>query len=252
MATKRHGWRSKTYIGGYDSSGALNSFSVTSARDAAESTTFGDSGVKTFVPGMGMHTITTGGLFYTGTDAHEGKIHTAVTTGTTEGLTLATGTSLGDRAYGATAQATQDSVTSPIGALISQTDNWQANNLIVGDLLAPPAVITSTDSEVGTSFTLGAFASGETVGAMFHIIAVSGTGTVAFEIEHSTDSTDGEDGVWDSINTGLVSGNMTAVGYVRATVAAGGVIGPWLRVTPTTFDSFTSVTLLCTAGLVVE
>lgn len=250
MGTKKHGSKSRVYIGGYDASGAMNAFGVTMNQDAAESSTF-DELDKSYIAGMKSHSFTTGGVYLLGTNEAEQVIATSIGAGTIEDISCAIGTTRGDRAYGCEAFATSDSIVSSVGGIVTQSDSWQANNMIVGDLLAPPATITATGSQVGVSYSLGAFALGNTIGAMFHLLAYAGTGNITFEIEHSTDSTTGSDGTWASIGAGLTSGAMSATGVVRATIPAGGVIGPWLRVTATKDAGVTSVSLLCHAGLVV-
>ena len=79
---------------------------------------------------------------------------------------------------------------------------------------------------------------GDLIISVARITAVTGSGSVTFVLEESTN-----DGGGDPYGTVLTHDAMTAVGSQRKTVTASTMPGPWFRVNVTAFSGFTDVTL---------
>jgi hypothetical protein len=104
------------------------------------------------------------------------------------------------------------------------------------------AAITGTGNQTGQN--LGATVANTILQVVYRVLAVSGTGSITFAIQESSD--DGSGDAYAAIS-GL-GATFTAIGVQRFTTVA--ATEAWKRLSTTAFSTFTSVTALVTVGTV--
>lgn len=95
-------------------------------------------------------------------------------------------------------------------------------------------VITGTGNQTGQTHM--AAGSGDRVLLVARITAVSGSGSVTFKLQESSD------GSGDPYADAITATAMTAVGAQVATAVAGATLGPYWRINVSAFSGFTNVT----------
>lgn len=102
--------------------------------------------------------------------------------------------------------------------------------------------ITATGNKTGVN--MGTTAATQTLVATYRILAVSGSGSITFEIQESSD--DGSGDAYAAIS-GTSSGAMTTTGVVQKTVTA--ATEAYKRLSISAYSGFTSVTALVTVSV---
>lgn len=127
------------------------------------------------------------------------------------------------------------------GAMANFNFGWSGNaQMVRGQMLHPTAARTATGNGTTTTFT--APTATQTLYAVFHVLAVSGTGTITFKIQ--TDDNSGMTTPTDRITSAAIA----AVGASTGSIAGALAGETHIRCTYT-IAGFTSVTFAVAAGV---
>lgn len=259
MATIAHAKNARIYYDHLKVSEFANSFELAFSADAAETTAFEDAG-KTFVQGKYGHTGSFAGFLDLADDGFDESEFADLVDGEHLILRCPQGTTAGYPAYETNEISTGTSRAADIGNVV--LINWSGQGT---DRAVRGAVLTSGEQSITatgntTGVNVGAATSTQTMVITCRVLAVSGTGSISLKPQGSSD-----DGAGDAyanvtgwtlsevdpgtnVNIGTAdTATFTGVGLARFTRT--GATEAWLRINVSAFSTFTSVTLLVTAGI---
>lgn len=259
MATVAHAKNARIYYDHLKVGEFANSFELAFTQDAAETTAFEDAG-KTFKPGKYGHTGSFAGFLDLADDGFDEKEFADLVDGEHLILRCPQGTTLGYPAYETNEISTGTSRAADIGNVV--LINWSGQGT---DRAVRGAVLTSGEQSITatgntTGVNVGAATSTQTVVITCRVLAVSGTGSISLKPQGSSDDAAGDAYAnvtgWTlsevdpgtNVNIGTAdTATFTGVGLARFTRT--GATEAWLRINVSAFSTFTSVTLLVTAGI---
>ena len=236
-----------------------NSFELAFTQDAAETTAFEDAG-KTFKPGKYGHTGSFAGFLDLADDGFDEREFADLVDGEHLILRCPQGTTLGYPAYETNEISTGTSRAADIGNVV--LINWSGQGT---DRAVRGAVLTSGEQAITTTgnttgVNVGAATSTQTVVITCRVLAVSGAGSISLKPQGSSDDAVGDAYAnitgWTlsevdpgtNVNIGTAdTATFTGIGVARFTRT--GATEAWLRINVSAFSTFTSVTLLVTAGI---
>lgn len=212
--------------------------------DMKDFTSFGSGGWKYMQPGLVSHTFALEGFqnFASNTvDANIGLGNIVANASDTYSIWPTGGLNVGDPAYfGQGFEAQVKPLTGAVGDAAVVNANWTGTGkLIEGVVVHPTAARTATGN--GTVQALTGPTSTQSLYAAFHVLAVSGTGTITFKIQSATLVGFG------SPTDRITSTAFAAVGSELDSVA-GAITDGFYRVT-WTISGFTSVTFAASIGV---
>lgn len=224
-----------------DLAGFASTATLSAQYDEIDITTLASGNWRQKMQGLGSHTWTVEGFqSLTGVDPSF--------PGTSIGLNTITiapvngGATIGDPAYlGQARTISRTPLSGAVGDVAGFSLNWAGTGQLArGQILHPLAARTSTGNGTVTTFTTPA--ANQFLCASFHVVAVSGTGSITFTV--ATDDAVG----FASPTTRITSTAMTAIG--GQFVAVPGPFAGETHVRPSwTIAGFTSVTFVVAAGL---
>jgi hypothetical protein len=235
------------FLGAFDATGRSNQVAVDLEADAHDITTFGSGGWMESLGGLKKFRADASGFqdfAASNVDASLGLDTAGAFTFTAGGvLTVATSSTAHSTAYfGPVKEATYSPMSGSVGdpGAYSLTAVGQNQyGAIKGWLAYPKATITGTAD--GTSSAALGSQNGKQVHGALHIFAVSGSGSVTFQIQSSAD------GVTSWTNRKAFAAQ-TGVGSSFVTDTAVGTTQQYWRIACTTFTSFTSVQFAASFG----
>lgn len=231
-------------VDGFAVEGFATSATMDVQVDELDVTTLGSGGWRQKITGIAGHTIAVTGLQ---DHAATGVDPTLPGTGTGQNtITFCPvngGAAVADPCFfGAGRTTTRTPISGAVGEVAGFTFDWAGDGRLVrGQVLHPLAARTATGS--GTAATFTTPVAGQGIWASFHVLAVSGTGTITFTIQ--TDDNSG----FTSATTRLTATAMSAVGGQFATAATGALAGETHIRVGYTIAGFTSVTFFAAAGV---
>lgn len=258
MTTIAHGKSARIYMDHYKLGDFANTFALDIARDVAEVTAFADDG-KTYVGGKYGHTGSFAGFLDLADDGFDEKEHGNLTAGERWIARCPQGTTGGCVAYESVETNTGLSRASDIGNAVQITWNGQGTGRLSRAVVLTNGeqAITATGNTTGVN--VGAAASTDTMVVTVRVLAVSGSGSVTFKVQESSDNGAGdayaqvtgwtlsEKDPGTNVNIGTADqATFTGVGCAKFTRT--GATEAWLRINVSAFSGFTSVTVLVTAG----
>ena len=116
-----------------------------------------------------------------------------------------------------------------------------ADDVYRGTIIRSGAVAAAA---AGTGRNMGASTSGQVFAVTYRVVEVTGSGSVTFQIQESSDNAAGD--AYATIS-GMTE-TMTAVGVARDETTA--ATEAWKRVNVSAFSGFSTITVLITAGIV--
>lgn len=259
MATVAHAKNARIYYDHIKVSDFANAFNLDITRDAVETTAFGDA-AKTFVPGKYGATGAFSGYLDLADDGFDELDFADLVDGEHLILRCPQGTTLGYPAYETVEISTGTGRAADIGGVV--TISWPGQ---IDDRIVRGAVLTSGEQAITTTGTttgvnVGAATSTQTVDVVVRVLAVSGAGSITILPQGSSDNAAGDPYAaitgWTlsevdpgtNVNIGVADqATFTGVGVAKFTRT--GATEAWLRINVSAFATFTSVTLLVTAGI---
>ena len=259
MATVAHAKNARIYYDHLKVGEFANSFELAFTQDAAETTAFEDAG-KTFKPGKYGHTGSFAGFLDLADNGFDELEFADLVDGEHLILRCPQGTTLGYPAYETSEISTGTSRAADIGNVV--LINWSGQGT---DRAVRGAVLTSGEQAITTTgnttgVNVGAATSTQTVVITCRVLAVSGTGSISLKPQGSSDDAAGDPYAnitgWTlsevdpgtNVNIGTAdTATFTGIGVARFTRT--GATEAWLRINVSAFSTFTSVTLLVTAGI---
>jgi hypothetical protein len=206
-------------------------------------TTFGSGGWRTKKPGLASHTLAVRGFQDYATTGVDPTFPISVLGGQdTFTISPNGGSAVGDLAYMGQGRLTDYTpLTGAVGEAGRFGFGWAGDaQLVRGQMLHPSAARTATGSGTTTTFT--APTSTQSLYASFHVLSVTGTGTITFTIQ-----TDDNSGM-TTPTTRITSSAFAAVGHQFASLA-GALTGETHIRVGYTIAGFTSVTFAVAAGV---
>lgn len=259
MATPAHAKNARIYYDHLKVGEFANSFELAFTQDAAETTAFEDAG-KTFSPGKYGHTGSFAGFLDLADDGFDEKEFADLVDGEHLILRCPRGTTAGYPAYETLELNTGTSRAADIGNVV--VINWSGqgtDRAIRGMVLTNgEQAITTTGNTTGVE--VGAASSTQTMVITARVLAVSGTGSITIVPQGSSDNGAGDAYAaitgWTSseVDPGTnvnisVADQLTFTGVGVGRLTRTGATEAWLRINVSAFSTFTSVTLLVTAGI---
>lgn len=237
MASKKQGFGSLAYLDTLAFQCSLTQMGVDMKRDNKRIRTIGclDT-IKGPVEAGAKWT----GLGEFGADAYEEGLDTKYRAGTEVNFLMLIGSAAGDIGYEVVGPLTEQVHAWPAGDLLGLSGAVPDGKVTRQMALNVSTAITGTGAQTGQE--VGATASGVTTAVTYRVLAVSGSGSVTFACQESSD--DGGGDAYAAIS-GL-GATFTAVGVQRLTTTA--ATEAWKRLSTTAFSGFTSVTVLVTVG----
>lgn len=235
--SKKSGLGNRLYVAGYDISGDVGAVSnIATPRGVQENTGINKSATERL-----LLKVDAALDFDTWFNDATGELHDALSgLPTADVLAIfAQGTTRGDVGFGLTAkQLNYDWSRAEDGGLAGSTNLQQSGGErpIWGEMIAVKETLASAGSLTG-HIDVGAAQTNSGVVAHLHIFA-KGSGTPTVLLEDSSDTTDGDDGSWDTIGTFTIQTARTAE---RLTVA--GDVEKALRIRVT--GTFTNLVVAC-------
>ncbi len=223
--------------------GFANSLEMAASAEELDATTFGSGGWRTKKTGLASHTCRVGGFqdyATTGVDptfpiSGIGGLDT-FTVAPTGGATLADPVFIGQGRL-----TSYTPLAGEVGQLATFDFGWAGDaQLVRGQMLHPVAARTATGSGTTTTFT--APTATQSLYAAFHVLSVTGAGTITFTIQ-----TDDNSGM-TSATTRITSSAFAAVGH-QFTSVAGALTGETHIRVGYTIAGFTSCTFAVSAGV---
>jgi hypothetical protein len=231
------------YVDGIVVSGFAKRVEHTATVDVLDVTTVDSVGWRKKVPGLGMHSLAVDG--FADFDATTGLDPFLQGTGTGQNaVTFAPingGAAIADVAYLFTGRTTSRTpLTGSVGEAAGFAALWAGDGRTVrGQVIHPVAARTTTANGTATTFT--APTATQSLWASFHVVSVSGAGTITFTVQ-----TDDNAGM-TTPTTRITSNGFTAVGGQVASLAGALTGETHIRVN-WTIAGFTSVTFAVAAG----
>lgn len=257
--TVAHAKNARIYYDHLKVSEFANTFELAFSQDVAETTAFEDLG-KTYAGGKYGHTGSFAGFLDLADDGFDEKEFADLVDGEHLILRCPQGTTLGYPAYETTELSTGTSRAADIGnvVLINWTGQGTDRAIRGAVLTSGEQAITATGNTTGVN--VGAASSTQTMVVTVRVLAVSGTGSISLKPQGSSDDAVGDPYAnitgWTlsevdpgtNVNIGTAdTATFTGVGLARFTRT--GATEAWMRINVSAFSTFTSVTLLVTAGI---
>lgn len=223
--------------------GFANQLNLEASADEQDITTLRSGGWRRKLPGLGMFTIsTTGFQDYATTGVDPVFPVTGVGGLNYYAVSPAGGDSVGDPTFfGSGRLNAYTPLTGQVGTVAGFTYTWGGTGRLVrGQMLHPVAARTATGTGTAAAFTAPTAA--QTLYAGFHVLAVSGSGSITFKIQ--TDDNSG----FTSATDRITSSAFTAVGAGSGSLA-GALAGETHVRAAWTISGFTSVTFAVVAGV---
>lgn len=259
MATQAHAKNARIYYDHLKVGEFANAFNLDISTDAVETTAFADA-AKTFKPGKYGATGAFAGFLDLADDGFDELVHADLVDGEHLICRCPQGTTLGYPAYETSELNTGLSRASDIGNVVLINWDGQVTDRIVRGfvLTSGEQAITATGNTTGVQ--VGAATSTQTMVITVRVLAVSGTGSISLKPQGSSDDAVGDAYAnitgWTlsevdpgtNVNIGTAdTATFTGVGVARFTRT--GATEAWLRINVSAYSTFTSVTLLVTAGI---
>lgn len=229
-----HGVHARLYVNGYDASTAMQNLETSAENEVANATGLAATASAVVVDPAVRASFSASGMFDANqTAAAENrsahtKLRDAMGLATAVICHMIRDTTLGDIGVGMLANATKYSAKSPHSEVTAASFEAVGNVGLEGIRSLHPMGV---ETAAGTSTGLDHGASSANGGAgYFQVPAVTGTSITPL-IQHSSDSTDGVDGVWvDLLTSAAVSpANVTAGTAHFSRVAVAGTVERWTR-----------------------
>lgn len=235
-----HGESARIYVDEFNLSGRANSVDLSFDLPTAEVTAFED-GAKEFVQGKNQRSWSLD--MRAAADYDDAEIDEIIQNLIADGSVghavgvYFDGSAVGSHGYEGVGALNRDTVRAP-GGNAQMLDAQFAGSGAFGRAmkLLEAEVITATGAETGQNHM--AAATGDIIISVVRITAVTGSGSVTFRLEESTD-----DGGGDAYGTVLTHDALTAVGHSVATIVMASMPGPWFRYNTFAFSGFTDVTV---------
>lgn len=222
--TKKSGIGMKLYLQGLDMSGDIGSISTMRSSVAVLDVTSIEDPAMSRIPGLRDGEITFNCFF---NNADDETHDTLAALPTTDVLCMVlTGTVAGDPVLCLTAkQVNYDWGRGADGSMLGTVQLLASAGIPLeyGLLLAAKTTHASATDETGIDF--GSQTTAGAVGFLQHFSAASGT--VEYDLEDSSDSTDGDDGSW--ANLGAFSDVATPYAATAQRIAISGTVERWVR-----------------------
>lgn len=234
-----HAKGATVYLDALDLSGLANSVTLSVNVDTAEVTTFADT-AKTFLEGDYTATASLA-TFYDNTDDgwDELAFSKATTQDDTHYLLTIPGSTAGTVCYELAGIPTGQPRAFNVGSAITINLDLQGSGQLSRGGVNWTGAITGTGAKTGVNH--GATTSAQTIVVTYRILSVSGSGSIVFALEESSDNGSGD--AYGAV-AALASGTLTGTGITVKTATA--ATEAWKRINVTTFSGFTSVTALVT------
>lgn len=211
------------------------------SQELADVTTFGDTGPRKVV-GNYEHSADFSGLFDAATGALDPVLAIDAWTDETHYLLQAFGAAAeNDVAFMQPVRLTERPIEVKSGSAVLLNFSADGDGQIVRGKILRSADITGTGQ--GTGRNLGVSTAGQSFVVDYRVLAVSGAGSIVLACQESSD--DGSGDPYAAV-AGL-GATFTAVGVQRFSTTA--ATEAWKRIAVTTFTTFTSVTVLVSAGI---
>lgn len=227
------------YLDALDLSGLTNSASISAAVDTAEVTTFA-SLAKEFLEGDYTATASFSTFYDNTDDGWDEQAWSKVTTqDDTHYLCVIPGSTAGTVCYELAGMWTGQPRAFDVGSAITIGGEMQGSGQLSRGGVNWTGAITATGAKTGVNH--GATTSTQTIVVTYRILSVSGSGSIVFALEESSDNGSGD--AYTAV-AALASGTLSGVGVTVKTATA--ATEAWKRINVTTFSGFTSVTALVT------
>lgn len=217
----------KLYVDGYDLSGDHNALAMLPEIEPLDATAFG-MGTRKHIAGLKTLTFNHQGIWNAGTGAVEDVLHGDLGV-VNKPMTIAPKTGAeGEVAYFLRSHISAYRPGASIGELFAFSVEGEVSDsvgVIRGTVLGTGAKTATGD---GTAYQLGAVASGESLYAVMHVTAVSGTNPTLDVILESDDAEG-----FPSGTTRITFTQATAIGSEWATPVAGPITDDWWRLSYT-------------------
>lgn len=228
---------------GFAITGFANQLAVDAQDDAQDFTTFGSGGWRTIKSGLAMATVTASGFTDTATTGIEPQ-YPVSGFGATQTISVAPtgGSAAGDIVYfGSGVITSYTPLAGAVGDPATFQLGWSTTGPLVRGLrLHPSAARTASGNGSAVAFT--APTATQTLYANWHLLAVSGAGSITFTIQ--TDDNAG----FTTPTTRITSSALTAVGASSGSLA-GALTGETHIRVGYTIAGFTSATFVVSAGV---
>lgn len=230
-------------VDGIALAGFAKSAEHTATCDELEVTTIDAAGWRKKIPGLGTHSLAVDG--FADFDATTGLDPFLQATATGQNVVtfapINAGATIGDPAYIFAARTTKRTpLTGSVGEAAGFAAEWVGDGRTVrGQVIHPVAARSTTANGTATTFT--APTATQSLWAAFHVLAVSGAGTITFNVQ-----TDDNAGM-TTPTTRITSSAFAAVGGQFSSLAGALTGETHVRVT-WTISGFTSVTFLVSTG----
>jgi len=207
-----HGKEARVYVNGYDLSGYLTGIKGSNEADTAEVSTFGDS-AKERISGLRDASITGEGVFDGATSAEDQVFAAAL--GVNNGIftVMPQGDTLGNRAYGLSAEETSYESDADLGDAVKFSFEAQGNvGNESGVVLRALAAATASGTATGVD---GAGTTTQKVYGYLQVTAIAG-GTLTVKVQDSADDSTYTDLLtFSAVSSAHASERMAAAGTTR-------------------------------------
>lgn len=245
MGTKIHAEATRVFGAGFDLSCALSNVDARFVRDLASEPVFCDA-VAGKAVGKPTVTLPMQGYMFVGTDGADIMLHDAYLAAGVKPLTVHSQSAAGSLGLGFSGRLTElpyGFKASGAGSITSGA-TWQGESPFRGPVLATETIITGPGA-LATAQWIETIASGKPVGIIVHLSAHAGTPTsIVLKVEEGTDGVGWADVA--GLTAIALAGAAPQVAHVRITAAA--ALGPYFRLSCTTFTGYTSATLSAVIG----
>lgn len=223
--------------------GFANSLDMSATAEELDVTTFASGGWRTKKVGLASHMVTVSGFQDYATTGVDPTFPISGLGGfDTFSVSPTGGATVGDLTYfGQGILTDYQPLTGAVGEMGTFSFGWSGSAQVVrGQMLHPSAARTATGSGTTTTFT--APTATQSLYAAFHVLSVTGTGTITFTIQ-----TDDNSGM-TTPTTRITSSAFAAVGHQMSSLA-GALTGETHIRVGYTISGFTSVTFAVAAGV---
>lgn len=247
--TKKHGACLRLYFDELNFTGLASKFSRKIKVDTADVSNFGGQGHKEYLEGAYDWTGGWAGFFDNTDDGWDEVAFASLATGSDHYLgqvlaaSLSAGAAAGDQCWEDVVQWTDQPREFDVGGAIVLSGDLQGDGGTAVGAVNFAGAVTGTGNKPGVNH--GATLAAQTIAVTYRVLAVTGAGSIAINLETSTDNGGGDP--YSAVGA-LASGALTGVGVVRKTYT--GATEAWKRINVATFTGFTSVTLLVTVTVI--
>lgn len=209
---------------GADLTGASNKVELSGEYEEKDRTTYGSSGWKEVMAGLGSAEISGEGFWEAGSAALVDDASWSQLGGTGAWTVAPVGASVGDLAYLVKAHRSEYGFLGAVGDIAPWKGKASSTWPLVRGSIAHPPGTARTSTGNGTGVELGAVAAGQKLYASLHVLSVSGTTpTLDVVVESDADNTFG------SATTRLTFTQATAIGAQIDRTDGSAVTDTWFR-----------------------